>query len=88
MDDRLNTGGGVRHLQENPHLGEFRVHAAFAQLGIHLSPRTRGRILAVNRRLYVLEKSRGFAQGEAGDVLPGRETLPVLDGGRALPGRS
>lgn len=44
MDDRLNTVGGVRHLQENSHLGEFRVHASFAQLGVHLSPRTRGRI--------------------------------------------
>jgi len=42
----------VRRLQENPNLGEFRVHAALAQVGIHLSPRTCGRILALNRRLY------------------------------------
>ena len=44
----------VRELQENPELGEFRVHAALRQLGIDLSPRTCGRILALNRRLYGL----------------------------------
>jgi transposase InsO family protein len=41
----------VRRLQANPELGEFRIHAALAQLGIHLSPRTCGRILAQNRAL-------------------------------------
>jgi transposase InsO family protein len=35
----------------NPDLGEFRVHAKLAQLGIYLSPRTCGRIMALNRRL-------------------------------------
>ena len=70
LDDRPSTGGGlrradlkayaaVRRLQENPNLGEFRVHAALAQIGIHLSPRTCGRILAINRRLYGLEKPKG-----------------------------
>jgi len=44
----------VRELQENPELGEFRIHAALKQLGIDLSPRTCGRILALNRRLYGL----------------------------------
>ena len=39
----------VRRLQRNPNLGAFRVHAALAQIGIHLSPRTCGRILATNR---------------------------------------
>jgi hypothetical protein len=29
----------VRRLQQNPNLGEFRVYAALAQVGIHLSPR-------------------------------------------------
>ncbi len=48
----------VRKLQRNPNLGEFRVHAALAQAGIHLSPRTCGRILALNRRLYGLEKPK------------------------------
>lgn len=73
LDDRPNAGGGVRkadlkayaavrRLQENPHLGEFRVHAALAQVGMHLSPRTCGRILAVNRKLYGLEKPRGPAK--------------------------
>jgi hypothetical protein len=35
-----------RRVQQNPNLGAFRVHAALAQVGIHLSPRTCGRILA------------------------------------------
>ncbi len=48
----------VRKLQQNPELGEFRVHAALAQIGIHLSPRTCGRILALNRVLYGLEKPK------------------------------
>ena len=51
----------VMKLQENPELGEFRVHAALAQIGIHLSPRTCGRILALNRALYGLEKPTGGA---------------------------
>jgi putative transposase len=47
----------VRHLQENPELGEFRIHAALKQqLGIDLSPRTCGRILALNRTLYGLHR--------------------------------
>ena len=32
----------VRRLQANPELGEFRIHAALAQLGIQLSPRPAG----------------------------------------------
>jgi len=48
----------VRKLQENPELGEFRVSAALARMGIHLSPRTCGRILAVNRELYGLKKPK------------------------------
>jgi hypothetical protein len=44
----------VRKLQVNPELGEFRIHAALLQLGIELSPRTCGRILALNRTLYGL----------------------------------
>lgn len=47
----------VKALQENPHLGEFRVHAALEQAGIVLSPpgalwAACGRILAANRKLY------------------------------------
>jgi len=41
----------VRRLQANPLLGAFRVHAALAQQGIDLSPRTCGRILARHRAL-------------------------------------
>jgi transposase len=52
----LKAIDAVRRLQKNPELGEFRVHAALAQVGIHLSPRTCGRILALNRRLYGYEK--------------------------------
>jgi putative transposase len=55
----LKAMEAVRRLQQNPNLGEFRVHAALAQVGIHLSPRTCGRILALNRELYGLEKPKG-----------------------------
>jgi putative transposase len=55
----LRTIEAVRRLQRNPNLGAFRVHAALAQVGIHLSPRTCGRILATNRALYGLDKPRG-----------------------------
>jgi putative transposase len=44
----------VRKRQQNPELGEFRIHAALDQLGIKLSARTCGRILARNRKLYGL----------------------------------
>ena len=39
----------ARKLQQNPELGAFRLHVALKQLGIHLSTRTCGRILARNR---------------------------------------
>lgn len=45
----------VKRLQRNPELGEFRIHAALLQLGIKLSPRTCGRVLALNRSLYGLK---------------------------------
>ena len=48
------TINAIRRLQVNPELGEFRIHAALLQVGIELSPRTCGRILALNRRLYGL----------------------------------
>jgi len=41
----------VRRLQAHPDLGEFRIHARLAQMGISLSPRTCGRIMAHNRHL-------------------------------------
>jgi len=50
----LQAMEAVRTLQRNPELGEFRIHAALKQRGIHLSARTCGRILARNRKLYGL----------------------------------
>lgn len=46
----------VKELQENPRLGEFRIHAALRQQGISLSPRTCGRIRAKHRALYGLKR--------------------------------
>ncbi|MCC6626974.1 MAG: helix-turn-helix domain-containing protein [Chloroflexi bacterium] len=46
----------VRHLQENPELGAFRIQAALKREGIELSERTCGRILARNRQHYGLGK--------------------------------
>jgi putative transposase len=46
----------IKRLQENPELGAFRMHAALKQQGIELSPRTCGRIMARNRKLYGLAK--------------------------------
>jgi hypothetical protein len=47
----------IRELQENPLLGEWRMHTALAQIGIYLSPRTCGRIMALNRALYGLPRA-------------------------------
>lgn len=47
----LKAMAAVRRLQTNPEPGEFRIHAALAQLGIDLSPRTCGRILVLHREL-------------------------------------
>lgn len=47
----------VRHLQANPALGEYRMHAALKQqFGLEVPPRTCGRIMALNRALYGIEK--------------------------------
>lgn len=54
--DTLRAIATVKDLQENPLLGEFRVHAPLKRLGIFLSPRTCGHILARNRSLYGLPK--------------------------------
>jgi transposase len=47
----LKAMAAIRRLQANPELGAFRIHAALEHLGIHLSPRTCGRILALHREL-------------------------------------
>ena len=46
----------ILKLQENPLLGEWRVHTALKRMGIEVSPRTCGRIMAANRQVYGLEK--------------------------------
>jgi putative transposase len=48
----------VKRLQINPEVGEYRVSAALEQMGIKLSPRTCGRILALNRDLYHFQVPR------------------------------
>ncbi|HEX6292897.1 MAG TPA: helix-turn-helix domain-containing protein [Herpetosiphonaceae bacterium] len=43
----------IRRLQKNPRLGAFRMSAALKQaLGVKLSPRQCGRIMALNRAIY------------------------------------
>jgi putative transposase len=60
----LRAMNEVRKMQENPELGEFRVHAALERMGIHLSPRTVGRILAANREAEGLAKPSGGRKGK------------------------
>ena len=50
----LRAVATVKRLQQNPELGAWPIHAALKRVGISLSPRTCGRILALNRRLYGL----------------------------------
>jgi len=49
----------VRKLQENPGLGAYRMRAALEQMGIGISRATCGRIMAINRRVYGLQKPKG-----------------------------
>jgi len=51
----LQAMATIQALQRNPEVGAFRIHAALQQLGIALSPRTCGRILAHNRMVYGLQ---------------------------------
>src|SRR5207244_10141967 len=52
----LRIQNEIRKLQENPLLGEWRMSAALARMGVEVSPATCGRMLAANRQLYGLEK--------------------------------
>ncbi len=54
----------VRALQKNPLLGEWRMHAALKRLGISISPRTCGRVMALNRDLYGADKKPPTAPNE------------------------
>lgn len=56
----LRTMAAIRRLQVNPELGEFRIHAALQQVGIHLSPSTCGRILALHRALGAPRPATGM----------------------------
>ncbi|WP_166177724.1 helix-turn-helix domain-containing protein [Rubrobacter tropicus] len=82
----LRVMEAVRRLQQNPDLGEFRVHAALAQIGIQLSPKTCGRILALNRELYDLEKPKGPAKEKK--EMPFVARLAPNAGPRLLPQRA
>ena len=52
----LQVRNEIRKLQENPLLGEWRMHTALLRIGIEVSPATCGRIMAANRQLYGLER--------------------------------
>lgn len=54
----LKVRSEIRKLQENPLLGEWRVHTALLRMGIEVSPRTCGRIMAANRQLYGLDSPK------------------------------
>jgi hypothetical protein len=54
----LHVRNEIRKLQENPLLGEYRVHTALLREGIEVSPATCGRIMAANRQVYGLEKPK------------------------------
>jgi transposase len=54
----LKVRNEIRKLQQNPLLGEWRVHTALLRMGIEVSPATCGRIMAANRQLYGLEKPK------------------------------
>jgi putative transposase len=50
------TMAQIKKVQENPRLGAFRMHVALKQLGISVSERTCGHIMAHHRHLYGLGK--------------------------------
>lgn len=58
----LEIANEIRKKQENPLIGEWRMHAALLQMGIKVSPRTCGRIMARNRALYGWKKPKGPAK--------------------------
>jgi putative transposase len=68
----LDAINEVRKLQENPELGEWRVHAALKDIGIKLSPRTCSRILPLNRNLYGMKGPQ--KEPDAPKTMPFRAT--------------
>ena len=81
----LKAMAAIRRLQANPELGEFRIHAALAQQGIHLSPRTCGRILALHRALGAPQPAAAHAPRPAADAVRRPAAAPVLVGRYPLP---
>jgi putative transposase len=81
----LRTINEVRRLQENPELGEFRIHARLKQLRIKLSPRTCGRILVLNRALYGLDKPKNALHQPKPMPFRATPSPSILDRGRSLP---
>lgn len=59
--DRVNE---IRKRQENPLIGEWRMHAALLQIGIKVSPRTCGRIMARHRARSGWKKPKGPARSK------------------------
>jgi len=58
----LEVMNEIRKRQENPLIGEWRMHAALLQAGINVPPRTCGRIMAKHRALYGWEKPKDPAK--------------------------
>ena len=58
----LDIANEIRKKQENPLIGEWRMHAALLQMGISVSPYTCGRIMAKHRALYGWDKPKGPAK--------------------------
>lgn len=54
----LEVANEIRKKQENPLIGEWRMHAVLLQEGIKLSPRTCGRIMAKNSAIYGCDKPK------------------------------
>lgn len=54
----LTAVHAVKDLQKNEGLGAYRIQSRLKQLGIRLSPRTCGRLLALNRALYGVPKPK------------------------------
>src|SRR5258708_2468185 len=67
----LSVRNEIRKLQENPLLGEWRVHTALLRMGIEVSPATCGRIMAANRQLYGLEKPKRQPRAKRCVAIPG-----------------
>src|SRR6266487_547129 len=54
----LEVANEIRKKQENPLIGEWRMHAALLAEGVKVSPRTCGRVMAKHRALYGLDKPK------------------------------